>query len=93
MPKARTRRFGDMEIPNIHTIIDGRGPHRVDTRSASGVSCPAALLLLSGDPDESEQQEHSDQRERSDGLVAGVDSGEAHGSGEDEGRDSGIPDR
>jgi hypothetical protein len=45
-----------MEIPNIHTVVDGGGLGS----SASEFPRLVALLLLPGNPDESEQQERFD---------------------------------
>ena len=81
-----------MEVSNIYTVVDRSDPRGTSARPPFEVSRPVTLLLLPGDLDEPEQQECRDHRERANGLVARVDSGEAHGSGEDEGRDPGVPD-
>jgi len=81
-----------MEIPNIYTVIDRSDPHRTGARSAFQEPCPVALLLLPGDLDKPEQQECLDHRERGDGHVASVEPSETRGSGENEGRDPGVPD-
>lgn len=80
-----------MEVANIHTVVDRSGLRTAGARPTLDVSYTVSLLLLPGDPDESEQQERPDGRERCDGTITRVDPGEAHGSGENEGRDPGVP--
>ena len=81
-----------MEVPNIYPVVGRSDPYRTDAGFTFEESCLVALLFLPGDLDEPEQQECFDHRERGDGHVARVDSSATHGSGEDEGRDPGVPD-